>query len=290
MSSEIVNDPGQAYDAVPASRITHEVPDYDPALYGESYVQVDGETLQLVSYYDDDPRHEPLTLRIIEGLRDHFVEKKLLKPSAEPDNVRGPNVQFMALVTPETGVPVASLRLIHAPDGDVYKLPSFRKFAEANAFDPAALTEFRQIAAGRPVLEIARLWKDDAYSTRAKILLYRAALQQAYLDYSMWFMGIVPSEYRGITSIYGDQVVRIMGKPIPVAEEHAMQSIRLRPVFLNPRLFYFDLLDQAEDAFARGDEQTALIRMGAFWDFLRGLNLANLDAPTRKRLEERVHG
>jgi len=263
---------------------------YNPELYGDRYVTVDcadGEqrTLQLISYFDDDPVHEPMTNRIRQGLRTKFIEDGLLKTTAELDDAVGPNVEFFALVDPETGEPVASLRKIYAPVDEPWRLPSYKKFAELHAFDPAALAEFEAAAAGRQVVEIGRLWKNDNYGSRAKIALYRAALQESFVADQLWFMGMVPGEYMGIKKLYGDEIVRTIGQPIPVEEEDAVETVRLRPVWMDPRTFYISLLDQSDTAARRGDEKVSFFRMGAFWDFMRGLNVCDLDRLTQERLE-----
>lgn len=234
---------------------------------------VDGRIMRLVTFFDGDPKYAALTEQIVAGRREQYVNHGLLKPEApKEDGIRGDNVEVLAVVDPEVDGPAASLRVAHAGH-DYTKLPSFGKFVEADAFaggDGAARID--EIAQGRPVAEIAALWKDPNYSPQAKVALYKEAIQRAIERDELLFLGIVTPEFRGLQRAYGEGLTQVIGEPIAVKGEDAVESVRIRPVIVDPRKAYDCLLDQLDQARASGDRITAYAKEVMFWYVLDGFD------------------
>lgn len=240
----------------------------------DEIMAANGGRLRFISYFDGDPLFKDLTHKIVARRQERYKEEGLLKSSAKrEDDIRGHNVEIIALVNSDTGAPVASLRKIHAiHTGGVEGLPSYLKFADANAFSESGLNLLKDRAAGRAIVEIGALWKDREYKNDTALALYRKALQESIAKNELWFMGIVTSAYMGLLRTFGPQVVRDIGSPIPVNEEGASEKVRIRPCIVDPATFYDDLMDQVGDLKAKGDYAARLSIEIILWHFLEGLD------------------
>jgi hypothetical protein len=225
--------------------------------------------LNLVSFFDGDPDYAELSDTIVQKRQQEYKRARLLQPSAKAgDDIRGDNVEIYALIDPESGEPVASLRKVHASElGAVDELPSYKKFQEAGTLDPSGDTLLRDRAADRPVVEIAALWKDTAYDSEATLLLYRRALHDSIEKGEVWFMGVVSKLHRNLTRTFGDQVVRTIGAPTPVTGEDAQEQVRINPTIVDPLTFFDDLLFEVNKAKASGDQQAMYDKDALWWYF-----------------------
>jgi hypothetical protein len=265
-----------------------EEAEYSPIV--ERSVRIsDGRILRFVSYFDT-PQHEHITAGIDAGQRNEYVRNGVWKPDAEGHPIRGGNVQILALLDPESNIPVAALRKVHAHTwSEVEGLPSFIKFQEEAALHPDGLALFRDLAQGRPTVEIAGLWKSSGYASDAKVALYRLAIQESMDKGELWFLGVVAPEYKGLRDAYGDRVIRTIGHAITVNDGDATSKTRLRPVVVDPETLYADLLDDAESSAALGDTTTSLVRQQMLWEFLRGRDWSTLNDRVVSRLKELLH-
>lgn len=249
-------------------------------------IDANGNRLRIVSFYDmGDPAYAALTEKVVAGRLREYQSHGLLEPDAKRDDIRGPHVEFMAVLN-EEGEVVASLRKIHATGINLSALPSFQKFIGENALDPeGSATLFDHAEPNRAVVEIAGLWKNDDYDTGVKIELYKAAMQDSIARDELWFMGIVQAEYAGLLRSYGKHVVHTLGHQVEVKGEGATSGVRLRPVMVEPRTFYDDLAAEMRDASAAGDRITLATRGALLGEFLMGMRWDLLNMKTRQTLE-----
>ena len=281
-----------------------EMASYDPTLYGDRYHLVDfadgsQRMLQVVAYFDNDEVHRPMTERIIEGRRKAYIGSWWTEEHPL-DDVRGPNVEFLALVDPKNGEPLMSLRMVHAPANQLERLLCFSKFAEASAFDPEALADFMgRIAArpnfgerpggpaipaeGRSVVEVCCLWKSPQLKG-GKALLEAEAIQRSFTRYDMWFIAMVPPEIRANERDYGKAIHRL-GTTITLDEPHTTGSLRVTPMALDPLTFYDEIImDVPSDA----ERYSRLFTRGIFLDGLWARD--GLDGWQQKKVRELVYG
>lgn len=252
----------------------------------------DGKRLRLVSFYDvGDPAYAALTAKVVEGRLREYQRHNLLKPEAKPDEIRGPHVEILAIVDPETGEVVASMRKVHTTGRALSAMPSYKKFEEDGAWhhDGKALL-LKRAADDRPVVEIGGLWKNEEYDTDIKVELYKAALQTSFERNELWFMGIVQAEYGGLLRNYGKSVVHTLGDPVSVKGEEAASEVRLRPVLVDPATFYDDMVDEIILARDERNIQKAATRAMILEDFLIGLDHSLLSARTQYRLRGVTYG
>lgn len=247
-----------------------------------------GKQLEIVTYVDGDPSYDELSSYIVGRRQERYKEEGLLKLAAKrEDDIRGDNVEIIAVVDPETGLPVASMRKVHViePMG-VEDLPSYQKFTEAGAFTPDGLRLLKDKAANKHVVEIAALWKDRDFGADLKIALYAKAFRDSLVRDEVWFMGVVTPEYNALLRSYGDRVVHTVGIPTPVKGEDAVESVRINAVVIDPTTYFNDMLDQIQDAKAAGDDTTRFFREVMLWHFLDGVDRRQLDDTTLRRLAE----
>lgn len=249
-----------------------------------------GESLRLLSYYDSgDPQYAELTEAVIQCRLREYQLLGLINPDAKRDNIRGPHVEFLAVVDPETSKPVASLRKIHVTGATLDQLPSYQRFIEIDALHPDGWALLKAHArADRAVVEIAALWKHDTFGADVKVELYKAALQTSIQRDELYFMGIAQAEYGWLLRNYGKRVVHTLGDRIQV--KGAPDAVRLRPVMIEPSTFCRDMLDEMTDAKAAGDRRKLFGRGTVLADFLIGFAWSALDNDTRARLEGVING
>ncbi|HSW98329.1 MAG TPA: hypothetical protein VLF71_00665 [Candidatus Saccharimonadales bacterium] len=276
-------------DAMPASPMPERVsarsaPDRE-------VVTPEGKKLLLVSFYDiGDPEFAGLADEVVVGRRRTYQEHGLLTEEAQLDNMRGPNVEFLVVVDPETGEPVASIRKIHTTGGDLERLPSYHKFVSDGAYTPEGLAELQShLTRDRRVVEAAGLWKRSDYDTDIKTELYKAAIQDSVARDELWIIGVVQAEYAGLIRAFGPEVVRSLGNPIKIAGEGASAGVRLRPAMVETRTFFEDLLNQSAAARNAGDKKRSLTLEITMADFLIGLNDMLLSAATWSRIRRAAH-
>lgn len=237
-----------------------------------------GQTLEYRTWFDSDP-DLPLSNTIAEIRQTRYKAEGLLTSEARAaDELRGPNVEFEALINALTGEPVASLRKIHTIS-DLSDLPSYRKFIEAGSFTKDGRDLLGNIAAQQSIVEIAALWKSPAYPSQTKIDLYRLALQRSVEYGEAWMMGVVQPEYRSLCLGYGS-AVHTLGTPAAVKGEGASEHVRLTPVLVNPLTFFDEIITDINEAKIKGEEPVAETRDAVLWQFLRGLDWRRLLSET----------
>ncbi len=231
-----------------------------------------GRRLQYVTYFDGTPERKALTDTITTGRQRRYKEEHLLKSEAkDQDNIRGDNVEFVALLESDTEDPAINFRKVHAFGVEgLTKMPSYRKCAESGSFSSDGLALLCSRTANRPVVEIAGLWKSTNYDTDAKLALYRLALQDSVRKGELWFMGTVATERAALQRAYGS-AIHILGEPTLVKGEDAERGVTITPMLVDPETFYDDLIDDIETARMMGDYSTADSREMMLWEFLRGL-------------------
>jgi len=249
--------------------------------------------LTLISYRDGRPGMDDLTKRITRNRQVIYKKKGLLETSAkEVDKIRGPGVEFYALLQTtieESGVPIASLRKIHTTEaGAVEQSPSFVKFEEQDALDPEEVEAYKERAAGRKVVEIGALWKEEDFAFDAQLSLYRRAIQDSIERDEIWFMGVVNPVHRTLTRTFGPRVIRTIGEPIAVEDEDARKHVRINPAYVDPKTFFDDMLDGVEADKLAGDFKAAYKKEYMISFFLKGLNTRLLSDSTIARLRPQL--
>jgi hypothetical protein len=285
---------GQTAVAAEVAVVANESP-ASPAAVSEAnaepdrFVDIPGTgRLKFVSYYDH-PNLEGLTSDVDNGQRTQYIKHGIWKPDAKGGLARGSNVEILALVDPETNVPVASLRKIHINAGvGADQLPSVKKFNEERAFLPDGFAAFEACAKGRDTVEVASLWKDTGHGTSVTVALYKEAIHQSIERDEVWIMGVVAPELRLLLAAYGPQVVRVISSPISVHDGEATSKVRLRAAYLDPATYFDDMMD--EIAVEKDDpdpkiQATGLRREVLLWRFLKGLPRQYLSEATLHRLE-----
>lgn len=244
--------------------------------------------LLFVNYMDGNPRYSGLTRQIVESRQRRYKEEGLLLQSAaSQDGIRGPNVEMLAHVDPTSGVAVDSLRKVHGTlDASSEGLPSYIKFISQGKFSVEGLAFLHERAEGRPVAEIAALWKNPEYAADTKFALYRQALQDAAARRELLFMGVVGPEYAAIRRAWGDRVVHRLGDPASIEGEDAAESVRIYPVVIDPLSFFDELIEERNVACKAGDSGKQYLREVMLWYFLDGLDRNILDHTTNERVEE----
>ena len=250
-------------------------------------VAAGGGHVKIIKFMDGDPQYAAVNRQVIERRRERYRQEGIwAKEAGTQDTVRGENVEIIAALDPGLDETVASLRKWHetGPEGAM-RLPSAMKFAESEAFDPEGLRSFMELAKDRPVVEIAALWKGRGIPGDVKLALYRSAYHDAVARNELWFMGVVRSEYESLRRSFGDRVVRTIGEPIAVRDGDATESVRLRPVVIDPATFTGDMVEEIKAAQAEGDNFTALSREMLLWYFLEGME-PELSRTVLRQLEE----
>ncbi|BCJ74922.1 hypothetical protein CS0771_44660 [Catellatospora sp. IY07-71] len=245
----------------------------------------DGRHLTLAAYRDL-PRHAELWQLADEGRLREYVRHGWLQPGASPAPIRGAHAELIVVTDPD-GRPVASLRKIHAVGrAEVRRLPSMAMLLREQALTEPGGALLHRIVAGRPVAELAGLWKDPAYPSDVKMALYRRAMHDAVDRREVMLLAAVAPEFRALRNLFGERVVRSVGAPVRVRERGVSRSVTLHPAVIDPQTFFADLLDDAERAGTAGDEPASLWRQQIMWDMLRGYPWQHLPAALRARLEQ----
>lgn len=246
----------------------------------------DGRRLIMVCY-PDRREHNWLTTRVDAGQRSAYTRENLWRSGAKGNPVRGKHVHIRAFVEPATHEPVAALREVHARNWrEVTRLPSFRRFSAKRAFSREGLSEFAALAQGRPVAEMAGLWKKEDYPADVRIALYRLCVQDAIQENKLWFMGVVGHVYEELIGAYGPSVVRTLGSAVIVKDRDATRDTRITPILVRPATLYADLLSDISRCTAKGDSDTAFVRRLVLWEHLRGWDMTRLDAEVATALRE----
>jgi hypothetical protein len=244
-----------------------------------------GKQLRIVSYFDGTPGHDSLTEQIVQKRQVRYYNAGIWSDVDVEDDVRGDNVEIVALVDPETGEPVASLRKIHTTGADLQAMPSYAKFEAADAFtEDGQRFLHERAAANRPVVEIAALWKDPNYKLDVTAELYRRAFQASVKRGELWFAGAITPEYKELRRTYGGEVVHVVGEPIPVNDGKANEKIRLHAVVIDPESFFVEMVDQIETARAKPNTKVAASLEMWMWYYANGIE-SRLDHESLERMD-----
>lgn len=255
-------------------------------------VDVSGESLNVMQFYDGEPGCAALMDRVVEGRHKWYVAHNLLNDDAPLDTIRGANVEVLAFTVPSTAEPVASLRKIHTQTpNDVPELPSFSKFNESDSLSEEGLQKL-QLAMRRndSVVEIGALWKDGAYGPDAALALYRTALHSSIKRRELWFMGVVAKQHKQLLSMFGPNVVQTIGEPVAIEGEGATDEAVIYPVLIEPQQVIGTLLSESHAAKANGDDVTRHYKDIMLWTLLEGLDWNELPAQTSADLRKTLYG
>ena len=259
----------------------------------ERFRTANGQTLELISYFDGDPTYAPLTPQIIASRQRRYTEEKLLtKEAGKDDGLHGPNVEIFALMDVQTGEPVASLRMIHARTlAEVRQLPSYKKCKDEDTFHASELAMFEEsVAEHAGTVEIAALWKEKRYNVQAKIELYKYAIQRSIQRNELWFIGVVETELSSLLGTYGANVVRLIGDGTPIRGEGASEKVLITPAYIDPMKYFDGMMAEIDEAIATNDSKRRYSRGQLMWHFLAGLDRSLLPIATQLELEKREHG
>lgn len=251
---------------------------------GERYVVVDGRTLR-VEIYRDAPWHKDMTRKVVAGRERRYKEEQIWPEDAEiKDDLVGWDMQVIALVDPKTNDPVASIRLKH---GLLRDMPSYIKAVEAGAISAEGQQILDERGMNRRMAEPCALWRDKEYSQATTMVLYKLAAHESARRSEGWVIGAVRWEAAIVKRLFGNRVVRDLGRPFVVHDGNAVEDLELTPLFIDPCTFLGELLDSAEAAKdpARSDDY----RLLAWW-FKLGLESEFIPPDIRKRFEELSNG
>jgi hypothetical protein len=236
------------------------------------FIDARGRKLQAISYFDGDNTKAALTPQLIAGKQQQYTKHNIWEDASTHDDTRGANVEMVALVDIETGLPAASLRKIHTTGSELEALPSYVKFKSVNGFSPhgeALLSE--RARPDRPVVEIASLWKNPDYGTEVTAALYKEAFQASVTKGELWFAGTVAPEYMLLRRTYGPEAIHVLGGPIAVNDGKARDHVRLHAVLIDPETFFGEMAAAARQAWDKGDYKTYAARNMWMWYYRDGI-------------------